>query len=79
MVCTQIKTSEDFNSQSNNKKVSETKSLKRLKSFISQSEVIGVDTQKAGIKFTPDVLEFCKEKDYHLIGRAIYFKPCEAI
>ena len=66
-------TSEASQSQSEYKKVSETKSLKRLKSFINRQEVIGVDTAKAGINFTSDVVEFCEQQNHKRIGRAIYF------
>jgi len=66
-------TSEASQSQSEYKKVSETKSLKKLKAFLNRQEVIGVDTSKAGIALTSDVVEFCKTRSYHLIGRVIYF------
>lgn len=60
-------------SQSQYKKVSETKSLKRLKEFLNRQEVIGVDTDMAGINFTADVLNFCQRHNHKRIGRAIYF------
>ena len=60
-------------SQSQYKKVSETKSLSRLKEFINRQELIGVDTEIAGINFTSDVLEFCQRHNHKRIGRAIYF------
>jgi len=66
-------TSEASQSQSEYKKISETKSLKKLKVFITRHEVIGVDTAKAGINLTPDVLEFCQKHNHVLVGRAIYF------
>ena len=69
-------TSEASQSQSEYKKVSETKSLKRLKEFVSRADLLGVDTGKAKINFTDDVLEFCKMNDYRIVGRAIYFNSC---
>ena len=66
-------TSEASESQSEYKKVSETKSLKRLKEFISRTDLLGVDTDKAKINLTDDVLEFCQKHNHALVGRAIYF------
>ena len=69
-------TSEASQSQSEYKKASETKSLKRLKEFISRTDLLGVDTGKAKIDLTDDVLEFCKMNDHRIVGSAIYFNSC---
>jgi hypothetical protein len=70
------KSSEEANSQSKNKKVSETKSLKKLKGYTNRIEVEGVDITKAGITLTPDVLDYCKANNFRIVGRAIYFNSC---
>jgi len=66
-------TSESSQSQSEYKKVSETKSLKKLKAFLNRQDVIGVDTAKAGINFNSDILDFCQRHNHKRIGQAIYF------